>query len=46
LLRDLIAAFERVDRNGAAGRAVIPRTILSKWFNVPVKFVAGSSRTF
>jgi penicillin-binding protein 2 len=31
---------------GAAAAAPVARTILSKWFNVPVKFVAGSSRTF
>jgi serine/threonine protein kinase/tetratricopeptide (TPR) repeat protein len=30
LLRDLIAAIERVDRNGPGGRAVLPRFILAK----------------
>jgi penicillin-binding protein 2 len=31
---------------GADAAAPVARTILSKWFNVPIKFIAGQSRTF
>ncbi|MEA2250105.1 MAG: penicillin-binding protein 2 [Solirubrobacteraceae bacterium] len=31
---------------GAEAAAPVARTILSKWFNVPIKFIAGKSQTF